>query len=142
MKVTRRTLIASGAGLATGLFLSRAEAATGSVALFFESAGFFLRGGNGTLSFRGRHYPLSVGGVGAGAFIGSSEFNLMGSALHLKRPSDIAGVYTATAAGGALAGAGRVATLSNAHGVVLRLHTPQMGLGFSIDLAGMSISLR
>lgn len=51
--ITRRSLIVSGVGLATGAFLSPAEAATGSIALRIASAGFIfgVTGGGGTSSF-------------------------------------------------------------------------------------------
>jgi hypothetical protein len=52
--ITRRSLILSGASLATGAFVAPTEAATGSVALHIASAGFIfgVTGGSGTLTFR------------------------------------------------------------------------------------------
>ena len=54
--ITRRSLILSGAGLATAAFVVPAEAATGSVSLHIASAGFIfgVTGGSGTLTFRGQ----------------------------------------------------------------------------------------
>jgi hypothetical protein len=141
--VTRRSLILSGAGLATAAFVVPAEAATGSVSLHIASAGFIfgVSGGNGTLRFRGQQFPLTVGGIRAGALIGISAADLVGTASNLHAPGDIAGIYSAVGAGLSVAG-GRTATqLSNANGVVLRLRGRQVGFSFSIDLAGMSISL-
>ena len=73
--ITRRALMVSGVGLATGAFFSRAEAATGSVALHIASVGFIfgVTGGSGSLSFAGRQYSLSLGGISAGALIGASN---------------------------------------------------------------------
>jgi hypothetical protein len=141
--ITRRSVILSGVGLATGAFVAPAEAATGQVALHIASAGFIfgVTGGSGTLTFRGSQFPLSVGGIRAGALIGVSAADLVGTASNLHAPGDIAGIYSAVGAGLSVAG-GRTATqLVNANGVVLRLHGRQMGFSFSIDLAGMSISL-
>ena len=141
--ITRRSLILSGVGLATGAFVAPAEAATGQVALHIASAGFIfgVTGGSGTLTFRGSQFRLSVGGIRAGALIGVSAADLVGTASNLHAPGDIAGIYSAVGAGLSVAG-GRTATqLSNANGVVLRLRGRQMGFSFSIDLAGMSISL-
>ena len=58
--ITRRSLILSGAGLATAAFVVPAEAATGSVSLHIASAGFIfgVTGGSGTLTFRGQQFPL------------------------------------------------------------------------------------
>jgi lipid-binding SYLF domain-containing protein len=141
--VTRRSLILSGAGLATAVFVAPAEAATGSVSLHIASAGFIfgVTGGNGTLTFRGRQYPLNIGGISAGALVGVSATDLVGTASNLQAPGDIAGVYSAMGAGMSVAGGRSTAQLSNANGVRLRLHGRQIGFSFSIDLSGMVISL-
>ena len=141
--ITRRSLILSGVGLATGAFVAPAEAATGSVAMHIASAGFIfgVTGGSGTLTFGGRPYPLSIGGISAGALVGVSATDLVGTASNLHSPGDIAGLYSAVGAGMSVAGGRSTAQLSNANGVRLRLHGRQVGFSFSIDLSGMSISL-
>jgi hypothetical protein len=141
--ITRRSLILSGVGLATGAFVAPAEAATGSVAMHIASAGFIfgVTGGSGALTFRGRQFPLSIGGIRAGALIGISAADLVGTASNLHAPGDVAGIYSAIGAGLAVAGGRTAAQLSNANGVVLRLRGRQVGFSFSIDLGGMSISL-
>lgn len=141
--ITRRSLMLSGAGFAAAAFVAPAEAATGSVSLHIASAGFIfgVSGGSGTLIFRGQRFPLSVGGIRAGALIGISAADLVGTASNLHSPGDIAGIYSAIGAGLSIAGGRTSAQLSNANGVVLRLHGRQVGFSFSIDLAGMSISL-
>jgi hypothetical protein len=141
--VTRRSLILSGVGLATGAFVAPAEAATGSVAMHIASAGFIfgVTGGSGTLTFGGRQYPLNIGGISAGALIGVSATDLVGTASYLHAPGDIAGIYSAVGAGLSVAGGRSTAQLVNANGVRLRLHGRQIGFSFSIDLSGMSISL-
>src|ERR1700729_1732707 len=133
--VTRRSLILSGAGLATAAFIVPAEAATGSVSLHIASAGFIfgVTGGSGTLRFRGSQFPLRVGGISAGALIGVSATDLIGAASNLHSPGDIAGLYSAIGAGMSVAGGRSTAQLSNANGVVLRLHGRQVGFSFSIE---------
>jgi hypothetical protein len=142
--ITRRSLIVSGAALATGALLAPAEAATGAIAIKILSAGFIVgvSGGSGVLTFHGHQYPLGVGGISAGATIGASGTDLVGTAYHLHTPADIEGIYSAVGAGLSVAGGRSAAQLSNARGVVLRLRGRQMGLMFSIDLSGMQISLR
>ena len=141
--ITRRSLILSGAGLATTAFVVPAEAATGSVSLHIASAGFIfgVTGGSGTLTFRGQQFPLRVGGINAGALVGVSATDLVGTASNIHAPGDIAGLYSAIGAGLSIAGGRSNAQMSNANGVVLRLHGRQVGFSFSIDLSGMSISL-
>jgi lipid-binding SYLF domain-containing protein len=141
--VTRRGLILSGAGLATAAFVVPAEAATGSISLHIVSAGFIFgaTGGSGTLTFRGRQFPLSIGGISAGALIGVSATDLVGTASNLHAPGDIAGIYSSLGAGMSVASGRSTAQLVNANGVRLRLHGRQIGFSFSIDLSGMVISL-
>ena len=142
--LTRRSLIISGAAVATGSMLLPAEAATGQISLRILSAGFIFgaSGGSGTLTFQGRQYQLSIGGISAGATIGASGTDLVGTASHLHTPADISGVYSAVGAGLSVAGGRSAAQLSNANGVVLRLHGRQVGFMFSLDLSGMVISLQ
>jgi hypothetical protein len=94
------------------------------------------------LTFGGQQYPLSIGGVSAGATIGASGTELIGAALHLHSVRDIEGVYSAVGAGLSIAGGRSAAQLANARGVVLRLKGRQIGFMFSIDLSGMQISLK
>ncbi len=121
-----------------------AEAATGSISLHIVSAGFIIgvSGGSGVLTLGGHQYPLSVGGISAGATIGASGTDLIGTAYHLHSPSDIEGIYSAVGAGLSVAGGRSAAQLSNAKGVVLRLRGRQVGFMVSIDLSGMQISLK
>jgi len=142
--ITRRSLIVSGAALATSALLTPAEAATGAIAIRILSAGFIIgvSGGSGVLTFQGHQYQLGIGGISAGATIGASGTDLVGTAYHLHTPADIEGIYSAVGAGLSVAGGRSAAQLSNARGVVLRLRGRQMGLMFSIDLSGMQISLR
>ena len=97
--ITRRSLIAAGAAFATGGSLLPAEAATGSVVINIFSAGFIIgvSGGGGTLTFEGNQYPLSVGGVNAGATIGVSGTDLVGEAYNLQNVGDIGGTYRLSA---------------------------------------------
>jgi hypothetical protein len=96
-KLTRRGVLISGAALVGGGLSGTAQAATGSVALKIFSAGFILGvgGGSGVLVFRGVQYPLTLGGVSAGATIGVSGADLVGTAYHLHDPHDIEGGFTA-----------------------------------------------
>jgi hypothetical protein len=123
---------------------SSSQAATGTVAIEILRGGFIIgvSGGSGTLRFAGRSYPLSVGGVSVGAIIGASGAQLVGRAYNMRRPSDIAGTYTAAGAGVAVIRGPSVVRLRNANGVVLELRGRQVGLEFSLDVSGIVIGLR
>jgi len=120
------------------------HAETGAVHLVATKAGFIIGvgGGSGTLTFRGRRYPLSVGGMSVGFAAGASTTEFVGRALNLRDASDIAGTYTALGAGVAVAGGGAVARLQNARGVILELRGRQVGLQAGASLSGIQISLR
>ena len=122
---------------------SQSYAETGSVRLKITKVGFIVGvgGGSGTLTFQGRRYRLSIGGVSAGT-IGVAGMDLVGTASNLRTAADIAGTYSALSAGVALAGGARVATLQNSNGVVLQLHGQQVGLSASLSVSGLTISLQ
>jgi hypothetical protein len=122
---------------------SKSYAETGTVRLTISKAGFIVGvgGGSGTLTFRGRSYPLNVGGVSLGT-IGVAKADLIGRAYHLRQASDIAGTYTAVGASIAVAGGAKTARLQNSRGVVLEVRGRQVGFEASLNLSGMEISLR
>ncbi len=99
-------------------------------------------GGSGTLFFRGRNYPLSISGLSIGATIGASATNLSGTVRNLKRPSDIAGQYSAVGGGGAIIAGAAAVELQNSRGVIIRVSGPKAGLEFSLNLGGITISLQ
>jgi hypothetical protein len=147
-KISRRTLITSGAaltvgGLAAGGLVTPAEASTGQVSIHIFSAGFIVgvSGGNGTLVFRGQSFPLRIGGISAGATIGASGTDLVGTASNMQAPGDIVGTYSAVGAGLSIAGGRKATQMSNGRGVILRLRGRQIGFMFSLDLAGMNINM-
>jgi uncharacterized membrane protein YuzA (DUF378 family) len=123
--------------------LSWSYAETGSVRFNIVKAGFIvgLGGGSGTLNFQGRNYRLSIGGINVGT-IGASAVDLVGTAENLRTAADIAGAYSQGSAALAIVGGGRVATLQNTNGVVLKVSGPAVGLEASLSLSGMTISVQ
>jgi hypothetical protein len=99
-------------------------------------------GGSGTLVFHGHSYPISIGGVSAGFVFGGSETFFHGSVSHINSPGDVAGVYGAAGAGGAIGVGAQFITLTNEKGAVLTLTGRQIGLQINADLSGLSISVR
>jgi hypothetical protein len=128
----------------TGLFANTALAADGTINLTLYKAGFVVggSGGSGTLTFEGKKYPVSIGGVSLGATIGVSKAELIGEVKNMKKPGDIEGTYSAVQAGVAIAGGGKVAELKNSKGVVLKVKGAQVGLELALDLSGMEVTLK
>ena len=129
--------------LVTASLSTPSQAETGAVRVVFTKGGFIIGvgAGRGVLTFRGHHYPFRVSGMSFGATIGASTTQMVGRALHIHSPGDIAGTYSAIGAGGALAaGAGGVA-LQNARGVILELHGVKVGVELSAAVGGVTITM-
>ncbi|MBO0733311.1 MAG: hypothetical protein J2P49_03145 [Methylocapsa sp.] len=146
MQNSRRVRIGLIAAVAVaGASISLAASAdSGIVRISVVKGGWFIgaNGGWGTLIFHGRRYPLSVGGVDAGLVFGLSQTTLAGRVIHIRRPSDVAGVYVAAGAGAALGVGARLIQLTNDKGAILQLEGRQIGLIANLDLSGLAIALR
>ena len=130
--------------LAGAALSSAARADEGFVTLTIYKAGWIIggSGGGGVLTFHGRSYPLSAGGLDYGLVFGGSKTVLRGRVSNIYRPSDVAGVYGAAGAGLAVGGGARAIVLTNQKGAVLELSGRQVGLMANVDLSGLAITLR
>ncbi len=142
--INRRHIFKTAAAAAAALCIAAAPALadSGKVRLRFASGGFIIGvgGGSGTLTFRGRTYPLSIGGISVGV-IGAAGGTLVGRALNLRQPTDIVGTYTAIGAGVAVAAGARVVRMQNQNGVIFELHGNQIGFQAAAGLSGLSLSM-
>jgi hypothetical protein len=138
----RGVFIALIALFAVGIQDARAD--SGSIVLTVYKAGWIIggSGGHGTLTFRGRTYPLSVGGIDYGLVFGGSKTVLRGRVKNISRASDVAGVYGAAGAGLALGRGARAIVLANQKGAILELEGRQVGLMANADLSGLAITLK
>jgi len=130
--------------LTSAAVMTPASAEIGTVRVVFTKGGFIVGvgGGEGVLTFRGKNYPFTVSGASIGFTVGASTTKLVGRALNLRSPGDIAGSYAVVGAGGALAaGAGGV-QLRNANGVLLQLSGPKVGVELSAAMGGVTIAMR
>jgi hypothetical protein len=104
----------------------------------------FLAGvnwGSGTLTYRGRNYPLRVRGLAVGA-VGANKYQATGVVYHLRRLSDIEGTYGALE-GSMTAGAGQGGMdLRNDKGVVIATSSTSSGLKLTFAPTGVTIKLK
>jgi hypothetical protein len=130
--------------LSVGLPTASQAQTTGTVVVQVTKAGFIVGvgGGSGVLSFQGRRYPFSVGGLSLGFTVGASSAEFVGRALNLRQPSDLAGTYTAIGGGAAVAGGAGAVRLQNAKGVVLELQGRRVGFEVSVAVSGATITMR
>ena len=140
LKSLRVTFIALVAMLAAS---ASAFADSGTIRLHFVKAGWVIGGtaGSGTLTFRGRSYPISVGSLSYGFTFGASSVHLSGRVRNIFNVRDIEGVYGAGSAGAAVIRGPQAAILTNQRGVVLEVAGAQTGLIVNLDLSGMALSL-
>ncbi|MCK7472464.1 MAG: hypothetical protein MZV49_00395 [Rhodopseudomonas palustris] len=133
-----------GFGLSAAGLPSTAQADSGTIRISVLKGGWFIgaSGGSGVLTFRGKRYPLSIGGLSAGLVFGASKADLVGRVSNIYRPSDVAGVYGAGGAGAAVVRGVGAIVLTNQKGAVLELSGRQTGLMVNADLSGLAISLR
>jgi hypothetical protein len=145
MTATLRSAFVAAAVALAGLgAASAARADSGTIRISVLKGGWFIgaSGGSGTLTFRGRTYPLSIGGLSAGLVFGASQTYLAGRVSRINRPSDVAGVYGAGGAGAAVGRGVSAIVLANEKGAVLEMSGRQTGLMVNADLSGLAISLR
>ncbi len=121
-----------------------AMADSGTIQIRIVKAGFVIggSGGSGTLTFHGKRYPLSIGGLSYGFTFGGSQTILRGTVSNIDRPQDIEGVYGAAGAGGTIIRGPQAIVLTNQKGAILNLAGEQTGLMVNLDLSGMGLSLK
>jgi hypothetical protein len=146
MKIGRsfRAALVAFAAIVGLAFSSAAYADSGTISIRIFKAGFVIGGsaGSGVLHFHGHNYPLSVGGLSYGFTFGASETRFHGSVSHIRRPSDVAGVYGQAGAGAAVVRGAQAVVLTNQNGAVLALTGGQTGLIVSADLSGLALSMK
>jgi hypothetical protein len=123
---------------------SAARADEGAVTLVIFKAGWFVGGsaGRGVMTFHGRTYGLSAGGLDGGLVFGGSQTTLQGRIRNIHRAEDIAGVYGAAGAGLAFGAGVRGIVLTNPNGAILELSGKQLGIIANLDLSGLAITLK
>lgn len=125
-------------------FATAAHADSGRIHIRIVKAGFIVggSGGSGTLTFHGRKYALSIGGISYGFTFGASETNFHGTVTNIRRPQDVAGVYGQAGAGAAVGRGAQGVVLTNQNGAVLTLTGRSAGLIVAADLSGLALSMR
>jgi len=125
-------------------FSSAALADGGGISFRVLKAGFIVggSGGNGTLTFHGKRYPLSIGGISYGFTFGASETRFHGTVSHIRQPSDVTGIYAAGNVGAAVGRGAQAIVLTNEKGAVLSLTGSSVGAIVSADLNGLAITVK
>lgn len=123
---------------------SHSQTPSADIRIDYVSGGFILggAGGSGTLFYKGKRYPLTIGGISIGVTIGLARAQFRGRVYNLRNLDDIQGTYNASDTGYAVIVGRKTSTLRNSRGVVLVLYGRQVGLEATVDVSGMQISLK
>lgn len=123
---------------------SAARAEEGAVTLVIFKGGWIFGGsiGKGVMTFRGKTYGLTAGGLDYGLVFGGSQTTLQGRVRNIRQAKDIEGVYAAAGMGVAFGAGVRGILLTNPNGAVLELGGKQVGLMANVDLSGLAITLK
>jgi len=112
------------------------QLSSGSVA-----AGIGFSWGGGTLTYRGKRYPVSVDGLSVGS-VGISRATASGTVSRLKNLEDFNGTYTAVGAGATVGGGGSISTMQNQNGVRVTLRSTSRGVKFTLGASGVTMNIK
>jgi hypothetical protein len=100
--------------------------------------------GSGTLTYRGKDYPVKVKGLSIGR-VGATSSSAYGEVFNLKHLQDFNGHYDVGGAGtrGVTLGAGKSgAIMSNQAGVIVRVSSTQQGVAVNATGGGVDLQLK
>ena len=108
------------------------------------AAGIGFSWGSGTLTYKGKDYPVSVNGLSVGK-VGITGSSAYGEVYNLKHLRDFSGHYNAGAAGsrGVTVGSGKSGTvMTNQAGVTVVLRSTQRGVAVNATGAGVDMQIK
>jgi hypothetical protein len=105
------------------------------------AAGIGFSWGKGTLTYKGKDYPISVKGLSLGK-VGITSATASGGVYHLKKLEDFDGNYTGVGAGMTLAGGRSAVTVKNQNGVRIRLISTTRGVDLTIGSGGVEMKIK
>src|SRR6476646_8488769 len=100
--------------------------------------------GSGTLTYRGKDYPVKVKGLSVGR-VGVTSSSAYGEVFNLKHLQDFNGHYNVGGAGtrGVTLGSGKTGTImSNQAGVIVRVSATQQGLDVNATGGGVDMQIQ
>jgi hypothetical protein len=104
------------------------------------AAGIGFSWGHGKLNYGGQSHAFKISGVSL-VDVGVANVSASGHVYNLKNLADFNGNYVAMAAGMTVAGGGSAAYLKNEHGVIIKLHSTDVGLRFNLSADGVKVKL-
>src|SRR5205085_12231979 len=135
-------------GLMTGIMFAAENESKPDATLRLSGGSFALgigfRWGSGTLTYKGKDYPVKVNGLSVGK-VGVTGSSAYGEVFNLKHLQDFNGHYNVGGAGtrGVTLGSGKAGTImSNQAGVIVRISATQSGVAVNATGGGVDMQLK
>ncbi len=147
-KIKKIVILLLVVGVMTGFTQGATHESKPDATLRLSTGGFALgigvSWGSGTLTYRGKDYPIKVKGLSVGR-VGATSSSANGEVFNLKHLQDFNGHYTVSGAGtrGVTLGAGKTGTImSNQAGVIVRVSSTQQGIAVNATGGGVDLQLK
>ena len=145
MRRTLTGLVAVGSlvSLLTGLALAQAKKPDATLSLTEGTVGVGIgfSWGKGTLSYKGKTYPVTVEGLSVGD-VGIQRATATGDVYDLKKIEDFDGNYTAAGAGATVGGGAGITAMKNQNGVVIQLKSTTQGANLKLAAEGIKLAVQ
>ena len=145
MRRMMMTTLMTLAALGLILQVARAEEKTPDATLRLHegsvAAGIGFSWGGGTLTYKGKDYPVDVKGLSVGD-VGITKIEATGKVYNLKSIGDFDGNYTGVAAGATAAGGGSVSTMRNQAGVTIDVIATTQGVKVVLGGGGVDLKIK
>jgi hypothetical protein len=105
------------------------------------AAGIGFSWGSGTLTYKGKEYPVKVNGLSLGK-VGISGGSASGEVYNLKNLQDFDGHYNAGSAGLTIAGGASATAMKNQNGVRVVVTSTTRGVDVTIAGGGVDMQLK
>ena len=105
------------------------------------AAGIGFSWGSGTLTYKGKDYPISVNGVSLGK-VGITGSSATGEVYNLKNLRDFDGHYNAGGAGMTIAGGRTAVAMTNQNGVKVLIASTNRGVDVTLAGGGVDMAIK
>ena len=97
--------------------------------------------GGGTLTYKGKKYPVKVEGLSVGE-VGVTKATARGDVFNLNKLEDFNGNYVAGGAEGTVGGGAGVTAMKNQNGVVIQMKSTTQGANLKLAAEGIKLTLK
>ena len=96
--------------------------------------------GKGTLTYKGKNYPVKVEGLSVGE-VGVNRATAVGNVYKLTKLADFDGNYAAGGAEATVGGGAGITAMKNQNGVVIELKSTTQGASLKLAAEGLKLSV-